>query len=52
MKNPEIQKIRDQIVEAMKISGEKLIAQKIASGQKMVISKNGVIKEIDPRDLK
>ncbi|MDF3078913.1 MAG: hypothetical protein K0S09_2802 [Sphingobacteriaceae bacterium] len=52
MRNPEFKKMRDQVIKAMQISGERLIAKKKALGQKMVISENGVIKEVDPRDLK
>jgi hypothetical protein len=37
---------------AMKYHAEKLLEQKIKLGQKMVISENGVIKIIDPRDIK
>jgi hypothetical protein len=37
---------------AMKYHAEKLLEQKIKRGEKMVISVNGVIKIVDPRDIK
>lgn len=52
MKNKELRSIRDQIVEGMKISSEKLVQSKKNLGQKLIISDNGVIKVIDPKDLK
>ncbi|MER2996253.1 hypothetical protein [Pontibacter populi] len=52
MKTTEIKEIRDSIVEAMKISAQKLILQKKELGQPIVISENGVIKTISPDKIK
>jgi len=51
MKKTEIKEIRDSLVEAMKISAQKLILQKKKLGQSIVISENGVIKTIRPEDI-
>jgi hypothetical protein len=52
MNNIEISKLRQDILEGMKISSEKLKASKRKLGQSVVISENGVIKEIQPQNLK
>ena len=44
--------LRDKIVEAMRLSGIKLIQDKIKSGGKIVVSKNGEIKYIEGEELK
>ena len=44
--------IKDNIVEAMKISAQKLIIQKKKLGQNIVISENGVVKTISPENIK
>ncbi|MBA3899997.1 MAG: hypothetical protein H0X62_07275 [Bacteroidetes bacterium] len=49
--NPEFAKIRNQIVEGMIISAQKLLEQKKKLGQKLVISENGVIKTVSPEEL-
>lgn len=51
MNDSEIKTIRDKIIEAMKISGQKMIEQKKRLGQKIVISENGVIRIIEAVDL-
>ena len=52
MANQELKTIRDKIVEGMKISAERLWAKKKLLGQKLVISENGIIQIIDPREKK
>lgn len=52
MKSKELQSIRDKIVAGMKISSKKLVESKKRLGQKLVISENGVIQIIDPKELK
>ena len=52
MKNIEISKLRKDILEGMKISSEKLKALKKQLGQSVVISENGIIKEIQAQNLK
>ena len=44
--------IKIAILEGLKVSSQKLIASKILLGRKLVISENGIIKEIDPKELK
>jgi hypothetical protein len=48
MKNSELKEIRDRIIEGMKISAQKFISKKKSLGQKIVISENGVIREVEP----
>jgi hypothetical protein len=48
MKNSELKEIRDRIIEGMKISAKKFISKKKSLGQKIVISENGVIREVEP----
>jgi hypothetical protein len=48
MKNSELKEIRDRIIEGMKISAQKFISKKKSLGQKIVISENGVIHEVEP----
>lgn len=52
MTKQEITEWRNLIVEAIKISAQKMLEQKKKFGQKLVISENGVIKVIDARDIK
>ena len=51
MNDSEIKSIRAKIIEAMKISAQKMIEQKKRLGQKIVISENGVIRIIEAADL-
>ena len=51
MKNSETKEIRNQIIEAMKISAQKLIAKKKSLGQSIVVSENGKIRVIEANDL-
>jgi hypothetical protein len=52
MKKNELDIIRDQIIKGMKISAKKLVESKKLLGQKLIISENGVIRIIDPSDIK
>ncbi|WP_191907019.1 hypothetical protein [Adhaeribacter soli] len=52
MINTETAKLRADILKGMKISAEKLKALKKQLGQPVVISENGVIKEIPAQSLK
>lgn len=52
MKNIDVSKLRNDIVEGMRFSSEKLKALKKQLGRTIVISENGVIKEIEAKDLK
>ncbi|MCG8323627.1 MAG: hypothetical protein MI921_29300 [Cytophagales bacterium] len=52
MKNKQAAILKKKIIEGMKISSQKLIARKKLLGQKVVVSENGVIREIEPEDLK
>lgn len=52
MSNKEIIEWRNQIIEAIKISAQKMLEQKKKLGQKLVISENGVIKVINAKDIK
>lgn len=52
MKNIDISKLRNDIIEGMKLSSEKLKALKKQLGRKIVISENDVIREIEGKDLK
>ncbi len=52
MKNKELNSIRDKIVKGMKISAKKLVESKKNLGQKLIISENGEIQVIDPKELK
>jgi len=47
-----INKLRNDIIEGMKLVSQKLKAPKKRLGQNMVVSENGVIKEIEAKDLK
>lgn len=51
MSNQELKELDALIEKAMKVSAEKLLEEKKRLGQEMVISENGVIKIIDPKDL-
>ncbi len=52
MKNTDITKLRHDILEGMKVSSAKLKAVKKQLGQSVVVSENGVIKEIQAQHLK
>lgn len=52
MTNAEIDKLQEKILQGMKISSEKLIAEKKRLNLPIVISENGVIKVIEAKDLK
>jgi ribosomal protein S8 len=52
MKNIDVSKLRNDIIEGMRLSSEKLKALKKQLGRTIVISENGVIKEIEAKDLK
>jgi len=52
MNNIEISKLRHDILEGMKISSSKLKASKKQLGLPIVISENGVIKEIQAQNIK
>lgn len=52
MNNIDVQNLRNSIVEGMKQSSEKLKTMKKQLGRRIVISENGVIKEIEAKDLK
>lgn len=48
MSNNEREILKEKIKRAMKISTQKLIEKKKALGQKLVISEDGIIREIEP----
>lgn len=52
MTTEEYKDLRNRIVEAMKMSGKMLVEEKKRLGQKLVVSRNGVIQFIDPKDIK
>lgn len=52
MKTIDISKLRKDILEGMKVSSERLKALKKQLGRTIVISENGVIREIEAKDLK
>lgn len=52
MTSQEAKEFRDLIVEAIKISAEKFRLTKKKLGQKIVVSRNGVITIVDPKDIK
>lgn len=52
MRNIDVAKLRNDIVEGMKLSSEKLKTLKKQLGRNIVISENGVLKEIQAKDLK
>ena len=52
MNNKEIKELRDRIVRGVTLAHRELINRKIKLGQRIIISENGVIKEIDPIELK
>jgi hypothetical protein len=51
MSNKEITEWRNLIVEAIKVSAQKMLEQKKKLGQKLVISENGIIKIVDAKDI-
>lgn len=51
MKDEELNNIRDKIVQGMKVSAKKLVESKRKLGQKLIISENGEIQIIDPKEL-
>lgn len=48
MSNNEREILKEKIKRAIKISSQKLIQKKKALGQKLVISEDGIIREIEP----
>ena len=52
MNNKEIKELRDRIVRGVTLAHRELINRKIKLGQRIIISEDGVIKEIDPIELK
>ncbi len=48
----EIKALGEKVKEAVKLSGEKFLAQKKAANETIIISQNGVIKEVNARDIK
>lgn len=52
MKTTKTKNIRDKIIEGIKISAAKFVKKKKESGQKIIISESGVIKIINPDDIK
>ena len=52
MNNKEIKELRDRIVRGVILAHRELINRKIKLGQRIIISENGIIKEIDPIELK
>jgi len=52
MKAREQEDLADKIVEAMRLSSKKLIADKKRLNQSVVVSENGVIRVIEAKDLK
>ena len=51
MKNVDVSKIMGNIIEGMKQSSQKLISLKKRSGSSVAISENGIVKEIEAKDL-
>ena len=52
MRDKQLQATRDQIELAVKLSSEKFLSQKKASNETIIISQNGVIKEVNATDIK
>lgn len=52
MKTSDAKGIRDRIVEGIKISAVKFLKKKKESGQKIIVSESGVIRIINPEDIK
>ncbi len=52
MNDREIKELKEKILEGLKLAHQQLILQKIKLGQRLIISEDGVIKEIDPIELK
>ena len=52
MTNSEIDKLQDKIMQGMKISAEKLKAEKKRLNLPIVVSENGVIRVIEAKDIK
>lgn len=52
MKTTDAKNLRDRIVEGIKISGERFVKNKKELGQKIIISESGVIRIINPDDIK
>jgi len=51
MTEKEIEMWHARLIEAMKLSGEMLIKRTKQLGQRVVVSRNGVIRVIEPEDL-
>lgn len=47
----DIKELRETILKGMKVSSKKMIKEKIRLGQTIVISENGIVKEVDPKEL-
>jgi hypothetical protein len=52
MNDKEIKELKEKILEGLKLAHQQLILQKIKLGQRLIICEDGVIKEIDPIELK
>ena len=52
MNDRQIKELKEKIVEGLKLAHQQLIQQKIKLGQRLIICEDGVIKEIDPIELK
>ncbi|MCB9235877.1 MAG: histidine kinase [Bacteroidia bacterium] len=48
---PELAQLREKILTGLKIAHEKLIADKIAKGETIIISRNGKVIEIPASEL-
>lgn len=48
----ELRNLRDRIVEAVQLSGKMIVEQKRLLNQPLVISVNGVVKHVNPNDIK
>ena len=52
MNKKEIKELRDRIVRGVTVAHREFVNRKIKLGQRIIISENGIIKEIDPIELK
>ena len=51
MNNMDVSKLRNDIVEGMKLSSQKLKAAKKQAGRPVVIIEEGMIKKVEAKDL-
>lgn len=51
MKSSDLKKLKENILQGMKISSQKMIEKKKTLGNKIVISENGKIKILNPENL-